>query len=114
MEKKTFMNFTGVEISPTPVRSAWLEADSTRNAFYVVELLKLTNAGYIVRKSSGAEGAKASTESWYRDSISGAEKKMYKLINDKLRKKEGRIYHLVREVVITKQSGGNHDQYLYR
>ena len=91
-------------MSPAPVKSVRLEADSPRKAFYVVEILKLTHAGYIIRKSSGAEGAKANIESWYRDSISGAEKKMHQLINHKLRKKAGRIYHLVREIIITKQT----------
>lgn len=79
-----------------PVNRVLLEAtDSPRRAFYEVTCYHLPGAGYTVRKSSGASGAKGNTETWWRPNLRQAVEKQALLINAKLKpSKKGRIYTL--------------------
>jgi hypothetical protein len=79
---------------PEPLSVISLTAASPRKAYYVIEVIHIPMAGYIIRKSSGAAGAKPVTETWYRPSYALAIAKQQSLIRGKLRKKKGRLYHI--------------------
>jgi hypothetical protein len=79
---------------PKPLSVISLTALSPRKAFYTIEVIHITGAGYIIRKSSGAAGAKPVTETWYRPSCALAMAKQQSLIRGKLCKKKGRLYQI--------------------
>jgi hypothetical protein len=79
---------------PEPLSVIRLTALSPRKAYYVIEVIHITGAGYIIRKSSGAAGAKPVVETWYRPSYSQAMSKQHCLIKGKLCKKKGRLYQI--------------------
>jgi hypothetical protein len=79
---------------PEPLSVVSLTAMSPRKAYYVIEVIHIAGAGYIIRKSSGAAGAKPVTETWYRPSYALALVKQQSLIRGKLCKKKGRLYQI--------------------
>ena len=79
---------------PEPLSVISLTSVSPRKAYYVIEVIHITGAGYIIRKSSGASGAKPVTETWYRPSYALAMAKQQSLIRGKLCKKKGRLYQI--------------------
>jgi hypothetical protein len=78
---------------PEPLSVISLTAASPRKAYYVIEVIHIAG-GYIIRKSSGAAGAKPVTETWYRPSYALAVAKQQSLIRGKLCKKKGRLYQI--------------------
>lgn len=79
---------------PEPLSVISLTAVSPRKAYYVIEVIHITGAGYIIRKSSGAAGATPVTETWFRPTYALAMVKQHSLIRGKLRKKKGRLYQI--------------------
>jgi len=79
---------------PEPLSTISLTSHSPRKAYYVIEVIHIIGAGYIIRKSSGADGAKPVVETWYRPSYSLAVAKQQNLIRGKLCKKKGRLYQI--------------------
>ena len=69
-----------------------LEADSVRHAWYEVVLTEHPGGGFLIIKRSGASGSSGISETWFRWVLPDAVAKFQIVINNKLRKKRGRIY----------------------
>lgn len=82
---------------PTPLSVIRLTAHSPRQAFYIVEVIRLAGAGYVIQKSLGAQGAKPVVETWFRLSYASALQKQQMLVKLKLCKKKGRLYQIQSE-----------------
>ena len=82
---------------PTPLSVIRLTAHSPRQAYYIVEVIHLAGSGYVIRKSSGAQGAKPAIETWFRPSYATALQKQQMLVRAKLCKKKGRLYQIQSE-----------------
>ena len=78
---------------PEPLSVISLISYSPRQAYYVVEVIHI-GMGYVIRKSSGAKGAKPTIEVWYRPSYALAVKKQQILVRGKLCKTKGRLYQI--------------------
>ena len=85
---------------PSPLLSTHLVADSPRRAYYQVEVIHLPGAGYVIRKRSGADGARPVVESWFRQGYAAAVEKYGQLVRRKVAKQGkaagGRMYREVR------------------
>ena len=64
------------------MKSARLKAKSPREAFYRLDLLKITD-GYLIRQESGAGQRILHREIWFRDSIEEASRLYHKIIERK-------------------------------
>lgn len=68
---------------------------SPRQAYYVVEVFHAQGAGYYVRKTSGAAGARPAVETWFRPGLAGAQEKKEQLVRAKTNpRRRGRIYEI--------------------
>lgn len=82
---------------PPPLLRTRLEAkDSPRCAYYEVSVFKMSEAGYLIQKASGAQKSKPNIETWFRPTLQQAIEKKAQLVNAKLNKRTtGRVYTLV-------------------
>lgn len=69
----------------------YLEANSPKKAWYVLELVELAE-GFAIIKHSGSQSAKGIEEAWFRLTLEQAEKKFSDIKNKKMNKQTGRIY----------------------
>jgi hypothetical protein len=89
---------------PTPISRTLLESpESSKLAYYEVTISHINGVGFVIRKASGARGAKPNVEMWFRNSYKEASIKKEQLISGKLRKANGRLYKKVADFITPKQ-----------
>lgn len=78
---------------PEPLLQVRLVApESPKQAWYEVSVIRLSGAGYLIRKSSGCNGRKPHVETWHRLDYASAMEKYCQLIKTKTRPRRGRQY----------------------
>lgn len=76
------------------LREVLLVSDSKKRAQYKLTLFALADGeGFVVSKESGAAGAIAVTESWYRANLEQAELKFALIVRKKTARSAGRRYY---------------------
>jgi hypothetical protein len=73
-----------------------LESESALSAWYELALVS-TPFGYLVEKTSGAQGRGHQSETWYRRNLPDAEKKYSRILSDKVnpKRRSPRKYRVV-------------------
>ena len=80
-----------ISLDPPVCRTELVSPDSPRHAYYIVEVVRI-QAGYVIRKESGARQAKPQIETYWRSGLRLALEKYQLLLKAKLRKQKGRLY----------------------
>ena len=68
---------------------------SPKQPYYVVDVIRLSGSGYMIRKTSGYGSAKAHVEMWFRWNFAAAMEKLDKLVRAKTKAGRDRTYEIV-------------------
>ena len=83
-----------MECKGAVIRTIMLQADSVRQAWYRLRLVRL-GEGYVIEKSSGARNGKPVFETYFRVNLPEAEEKYFSLLGAKIRGRGQRKYRRI-------------------